>query len=54
VVLLNAGAALLVGGMASDLRDGITQAGASVDSGAAFAKLQGLVALSQQLGAQTA
>ena len=39
-VLLNAAAALLVGGMAQDLADGARQAAASVDSGAAMAALE--------------
>lgn len=47
VVLLNAGAALWVGGMAPDIRTGITLAGESIDSGAALSKLDALIAFSQ-------
>ncbi len=54
VVLLNAAAALLVGGMASDLRQGIAQAANSIDSGAALGKLQELTKLSQQFCGQAA
>jgi len=42
VVLLNTGAALLVGGAARDLPDGIRQAEQAIDSGRAKAKLQEL------------
>jgi anthranilate phosphoribosyltransferase len=41
-VLLNAGAALIVAGRAEALRDGIAQAAASIDSGAALAALETL------------
>lgn len=44
VVLLNAAAALVVGGAASDLRQGLVMAAQSVDSGAARATLETLVA----------
>jgi anthranilate phosphoribosyltransferase len=43
IVLLNAGAAVYVGGKARDLRDGIVQATASIDSGAARGKLDTLI-----------
>ncbi len=46
VVLLNAAAALLVGGMATDLRHGVACAVESIDSGAAMRKLESLVAYS--------
>ncbi|WP_287110026.1 anthranilate phosphoribosyltransferase [Methylobacillus sp.] len=47
IVLLNAGAAIYVSGIAGDLQDGIAQAAHSLDSGAALHKLQQLKALSQ-------
>jgi anthranilate phosphoribosyltransferase len=43
VVALNAALALVVAGIAADLRDGLRRAGVSIDSGAAAAKLDGLV-----------
>lgn len=43
VVLLNAGAALVVAGRAEDFRDGIRQAEQALDSGAAMAKVDALV-----------
>ena len=46
VVLLNAGAALLVAGAAASLAEGIDRAGAAVDRGAATATLEQLVATS--------
>jgi anthranilate phosphoribosyltransferase len=48
VVLLNGAAALLAGGAAENMRDGIVQAAQVIDSGAALAKLEGLVAFSQR------
>jgi anthranilate phosphoribosyltransferase len=50
VVLLNAAAALLVGGRAADLADGLKLAAVSIDSGAAMGKLDAMVRLSQELG----
>lgn len=47
IVLLNAGAAIYVSGLARDLPSGIAQAAQSIDSGAALNKLQQLKALSQ-------
>ena len=47
IVLLNAGAAIYVAGLAADLQEGIAKAAQSIDSGAALAKLQQLRALSQ-------
>lgn len=47
IVLLNAGAAIYVSGLAQDLQSGIAKAAASLDSGAALAKLEQLKALSQ-------
>jgi anthranilate phosphoribosyltransferase len=49
IVLMNAAAALVAGGKARDLKDGVGLAAQSIDSGAARDKLQALVALSQQL-----
>ncbi len=46
VVLLNAAAALVAGGRARDLREGLSAAGEAIDSGRALAALEGLVALS--------
>jgi len=43
IVLMNAGAAIYVGGQARDLHEGITLAGASIDSGKALARLDALV-----------
>lgn len=43
IVLLNAGAAIYVGGRARDLREGIALAGLSIDSGNALARLNALV-----------
>jgi anthranilate phosphoribosyltransferase len=47
-VLLNAGAALMAAGKADDLKGGVELARQSVESGAALAKLNGLVAFSAQ------
>jgi anthranilate phosphoribosyltransferase len=47
VVLLNAAAALLVGGLAANLREGVARAKESIDSGAALVRLESLVAYSQ-------
>ena len=46
-VLLNAAAALVIADHASDLRDGAEKAAASIDSGAAKEKLQGLARITQ-------
>lgn len=43
IVLMNAGAAIYVGGMARDLHEGISMAGRSIDSGNALARLDALV-----------
>ncbi|MDO9324638.1 MAG: anthranilate phosphoribosyltransferase, partial [Methanoregula sp.] len=43
IVLMNAGAAIYVGGLARDLREGIRFAAASIDSGNAGARLGALV-----------
>lgn len=52
IVLMNAAAALVVGGLARDFKEGVALAARSIDSGAAMAKLDGLVALSQRLAAE--
>jgi anthranilate phosphoribosyltransferase len=46
-VLLNAAGAIAAGGHATDLRDGIEAAREALDSGAAAARLEQLVAFSQ-------
>jgi len=51
VVLLNAAAALVVGGGVEDMEEGLKRAAEAIDSGAALEKLEALVALSQELGA---
>ncbi len=43
IVLLNAGAALVVAGCAGDFKEGIAMAAQSIDSGAAMGKLEALV-----------
>ncbi|MBW3624508.1 MAG: anthranilate phosphoribosyltransferase [Armatimonadetes bacterium] len=45
LLLLNAGAALVAAGLAGDLKEGLSKAADSVDSGAAWAKLEELRAL---------
>lgn len=54
VVLLNAAAGIVVGGLAPDLPAGIELAARSIDSGAALAKLNALVECSQRYTAQVA
>jgi anthranilate phosphoribosyltransferase len=49
VVVLNAGAALVAAGKADDIPEGVVLAREIIDSGAALAKLDGLIACSQQL-----
>ena len=49
IVLLNAGAAIYISGLADNLQQGIAQARDIIDSGAALEKLGQLAALSQQL-----
>jgi anthranilate phosphoribosyltransferase len=51
VVLLNAGAALFVGGLAPTVQDGIARAAAAIDSGAALKVLEQLIAVSNRTGA---
>ncbi|HRF93903.1 MAG TPA: hypothetical protein PLZ51_01850, partial [Aggregatilineales bacterium] len=43
IVLLNAGAAIYVGGKANDIAEGIKLAGEAIDNGSALAKLDGLI-----------
>jgi anthranilate phosphoribosyltransferase len=50
LVLLNAGAAIYVGGRAADLAEGIEKAAAAIDSGAAGEVLDRLVATTAELG----
>jgi anthranilate phosphoribosyltransferase len=49
IVLMNAAAALVVGGQARDFEEGVAQAARSIDGGAARAKLEHLVRLSREL-----
>jgi anthranilate phosphoribosyltransferase len=51
IVLMNAAAALVAGGRARDLKEGVELAARSVDSGAARGKLDGLVRLTRELAA---
>lgn len=46
VVMLNAAAALVAGGKAKDLREGLERANDAIDSGRAYAAMENLVALS--------
>jgi anthranilate phosphoribosyltransferase len=43
IVLMNAGAAIYVGGQVRDLHEGIARAGTSIDSGNALARLEALI-----------
>ena len=52
IVLMNAAAALVVGGKARDFKEGVALAAQSIDSGAAAARLAGLIALSQRLAGE--
>src|SRR5438034_7560124 len=49
IVLMNASAALVAGGRARDLKEGVELGARSLDGGAASQKLERLVALSQEL-----
>jgi len=51
IVLMNAAAALVAGGKARDLKEGVGMASQSIDSGAAASKLAALVERSQSLAA---
>ena len=48
IVLLNAGAALMVAGVAKDVKDGVAKATHALDSGAAKAKLEALITASNK------
>ena len=50
IVALNAGTALYAAGVTTSIADGLTQARAAVNSGAALAKLHQFVEVTQQLG----
>jgi anthranilate phosphoribosyltransferase len=52
IVLMNAAAALVVGGKARDFKEAVALAAEAIDSGAAAAKLAALVALSQRLAGE--
>ncbi len=49
IVLVNAAAALVAGDLATDLEKGVRLASEAIDSGRAMEKLEGLIALSQQI-----
>ena len=52
IVMMNASAALVMGGKARDFKEGVALAAHSVDSGQAAGKLSALVEFSRSLGAQ--
>jgi anthranilate phosphoribosyltransferase len=52
IVLMNAAAALVAGGRARELREGVEHAARSLDSGAARDRLERLIAFSQKLAAE--
>lgn len=54
IVVLNAGAALVVAGVVPSLEDGVARAAASIDSGRAAAALDTLISVSQQAAAEAA
>jgi anthranilate phosphoribosyltransferase len=54
VVLLNTGAALVAAGRVADIKDGMALAADVIASGAALAKLDALIAYSQELGGHAA
>ncbi len=54
MVLINAAAALAAAGAADDMREGVSMAARAIDSGAAMARLDALVALGREFAAQTA
>ncbi|MCL6630805.1 MAG: anthranilate phosphoribosyltransferase, partial [Armatimonadetes bacterium] len=53
IVLLNAGAALTIGGQASSIPEGMALAAESIDNGSAEATLRKLIELSNELGETT-
>ena len=52
IVLMNSAAALVAGARARDFKEGVALAARSIDGGAARAKLEALIALSQKLAQQ--
>jgi anthranilate phosphoribosyltransferase len=52
IVLMNAAAALVAGGCARDFKEGVALAARAIDSGAARAKLEALIAFSRRLAAE--
>jgi anthranilate phosphoribosyltransferase len=52
IVLMNAAAALVAGGRANELKEGVPLAAQSIDSGAARERLERLVGFSQKLAAE--
>ena len=48
MVLLNAAAALVAAGQATDFQDGITQAAEAIDAGRAMEKLEGMKAITNE------
>lgn len=54
IVLMNAAAALVVGAKARDLKEGVSLAARSIDSGAAIGKLRALVDYSRRLAGERA
>ena len=54
IIVLNAGAGLLVAGLVTDLAEGIAAAGAAIDSGAAVGALARMVEVSQEEAAREA
>ena len=52
IVLMNAAATLVAGGKARDFKEGVALAAQSIDSGAARARLEALIELSQKLAAE--
>ncbi|MDP6549919.1 MAG: anthranilate phosphoribosyltransferase, partial [Dehalococcoidia bacterium] len=54
IVLVNSAAVLLVGDLVSSIPDGVALAAETIDSGAALAKLDGLIELGQRLGRDAA
>ncbi len=53
-MLLNSAAVLLVGGEVEDIAQGVERAARVIDDGAALAKVESLVELSQRLGQELA
>ena len=51
IVILNAGIALYGAGVANNIQDGIKLAKSTINSGAALAKMQQFIQITQQLGA---